>query len=195
MRPCGTCRRSPPPVSETGHFVAVAAKGSRRVAVGTAIADRPPHRSVRAALPHTAPTSDGWRQSAHRDRDAPTGAGERDVLMRPVHNRLNSRGLAGRYDNPNTLHLGQAGAAPHSFCPTTNCLSMIYDVCLPAIYNPTGQSCRDSRRPECWWDAPNRGPNIPLCPCFKPCRATATPASMKKPSTAPPTTGISWKKT
>jgi hypothetical protein len=28
------------------------------VAVGTAIADRPPRRSVRAALPHTAPTSD-----------------------------------------------------------------------------------------------------------------------------------------
>jgi hypothetical protein len=28
------------------------------VAVGTIIADRPPHRTVRAALPHTAPTSD-----------------------------------------------------------------------------------------------------------------------------------------
>ena len=27
----------------------------RKVAVGTAIADRPPHRSVRAELPHTAP--------------------------------------------------------------------------------------------------------------------------------------------
>ena len=26
-----------------------------QVAVGTAIADRPPHRSVRAELPHTAP--------------------------------------------------------------------------------------------------------------------------------------------
>jgi hypothetical protein len=26
------------------------------VAVGTTIADRPPHRTVRAALPHTAPT-------------------------------------------------------------------------------------------------------------------------------------------
>ena len=34
-----------------------------RVAVGTAIADRPPHRSVRAELPHTAPPLDGWRQS------------------------------------------------------------------------------------------------------------------------------------
>src|ERR1017187_8642292 len=29
-----------------------------RVAVGTAIADRPPHRSVRAGLPHTAPPLD-----------------------------------------------------------------------------------------------------------------------------------------
>ena len=28
------------------------------IAVGTAIADRPPHRSVRAELPHTAPTLD-----------------------------------------------------------------------------------------------------------------------------------------
>ena len=28
------------------------------VAVGTTVAHRPPHRSVRAALPHTAPTSD-----------------------------------------------------------------------------------------------------------------------------------------
>src|ERR1017187_7284006 len=33
-------------------------------AVGTTIADRPPHRSVRAELPHTAPTSDDWRQDA-----------------------------------------------------------------------------------------------------------------------------------
>src|ERR1017187_5452430 len=33
-------------------------KSSTPVAVGTAIADRPPHRSVRAALPHTALTLD-----------------------------------------------------------------------------------------------------------------------------------------
>jgi hypothetical protein len=33
--------------------------GVTSVAVGTAIAGRPPHRSVRAELPHTAPTSDG----------------------------------------------------------------------------------------------------------------------------------------
>src|SRR5580700_11904598 len=39
------------------------------VAVGTIIADRPPHRTVRAALPHTAPTLEGWREVlllAHR---------------------------------------------------------------------------------------------------------------------------------
>jgi hypothetical protein len=30
--------------------------------VGTIIADRPPHRTVRAALPHTAPTLEGWRE-------------------------------------------------------------------------------------------------------------------------------------
>ena len=33
-------------------------KGKQRGAVGTIIADRPPHRSVRAALPHTALTLD-----------------------------------------------------------------------------------------------------------------------------------------
>ena len=40
----------------------------RVVAVGTDIADRPPRRSVRAALPHTAPVldSNGRRNSAHR---------------------------------------------------------------------------------------------------------------------------------
>jgi len=39
------------------------------VAVGTIIADRPPHRTVRAALPHTAPTLEGLREVlllAHR---------------------------------------------------------------------------------------------------------------------------------
>ena len=33
-----------------------------RVAVGTTLAGGPPHRSVRAALPHTAPTSGQWRR-------------------------------------------------------------------------------------------------------------------------------------
>ena len=45
------------------------------VAVGTAIAGRPPHRSVRAELPHTALTLDGWRQNERRDRDAGHGQG------------------------------------------------------------------------------------------------------------------------
>ena len=39
------------------------------VAVGTIITDHPPHRTVRAALPHTAPTLDDWREVlllAHR---------------------------------------------------------------------------------------------------------------------------------
>src|ERR1019366_10360447 len=53
------------------------------VAVGTTIADRPPHRSVRAELPHTAPTSDGWRQIACRDRDARFGA-EESISRRAV---------------------------------------------------------------------------------------------------------------
>lgn len=41
------------------------------LAVGTSIAARPPHRSVRAALPHTALTSDAWRQNERWEKDAP----------------------------------------------------------------------------------------------------------------------------
>jgi hypothetical protein len=43
--------------------------GTSGVAVGTSIADRPPHRTVRAALPHTAPTLEDGRAMlllAHR---------------------------------------------------------------------------------------------------------------------------------
>jgi hypothetical protein len=41
------------------------------VAVGMRVASHPPHGSVRAELPHTALTSDGWRQSAAPGKDAP----------------------------------------------------------------------------------------------------------------------------
>ena len=40
------------------------------VAVGTPVTRRPPHRSVRAELPHTALASDVWRRSARSDRGA-----------------------------------------------------------------------------------------------------------------------------
>src|ERR1700733_11727039 len=40
------------------------------VAVGTPVAQTPPHRSVRAELLHTAPTLDEWRRSARSDADA-----------------------------------------------------------------------------------------------------------------------------
>ena len=49
-------------------FSFLAAKPANvRVAVGTAIADRPPRRSVRAELPHTALASDGWRQDGREE--------------------------------------------------------------------------------------------------------------------------------
>ena len=41
------------------HYAQFPGKCAVQVAVGTAIAGRPPHRSVRAELPHTAPTLDG----------------------------------------------------------------------------------------------------------------------------------------
>ena len=43
--------------------------GHPGIAVGTAITDRPPHRSVRAELPHTALTLDGDEQTALWDKD------------------------------------------------------------------------------------------------------------------------------
>ena len=47
-------------------FAAKPELGLERVAVGTSIAARPPHRSVRAALPHTALALDAWRQTNAR---------------------------------------------------------------------------------------------------------------------------------
>ena len=54
--------------------------GHQWVTVGTIIADRPPYRSVRAELPHTAPTLDEWRQNERRDRDA--GHGQAIAIVR-----------------------------------------------------------------------------------------------------------------
>jgi hypothetical protein len=64
------------------------------VAVGTIIADRPQHRTVRAALPHTAPTLEDWRGVlllAHRSSPGTLvpravsgiGVGLNDVLLGP----------------------------------------------------------------------------------------------------------------
>ena len=39
------------------------------VAVGMPVAQHPPHRSPRAALPHGAPTLDEWRRNAHEEKD------------------------------------------------------------------------------------------------------------------------------
>ena len=41
----------------TAHRLRMATQRSTADAVGTLIAERPPHRTVRAAFPHTAPTS------------------------------------------------------------------------------------------------------------------------------------------
>jgi len=46
------------------------------VAVGTAIADRPPAQIRTCAFTHTALTEDGWRQSACRNKDAEHGVVE-----------------------------------------------------------------------------------------------------------------------
>jgi hypothetical protein len=41
-----------------------------RVAVGMPVARHPPRRSVREALPHTAPTLSIWRRTAPTEEDA-----------------------------------------------------------------------------------------------------------------------------
>jgi len=51
------------------------------VAVGTILSDGPPHRSQRAELPHWAPTSGVWRQSARLDVGARAWALESSVLL------------------------------------------------------------------------------------------------------------------
>jgi hypothetical protein len=68
--------RGDSPRASSGESCWEGAARTRVVAVGTAIADRPPHRSVRAALPHTAPTLDAWRQNARQDKDAEYGGAE-----------------------------------------------------------------------------------------------------------------------
>jgi hypothetical protein len=66
------------------------------VTVGTAIASCPPYRSVRAELPHTAPTLDGWRRSAHQDKDV--GHEDEGSIVRRLGGCVsNSAGCAG-YD-------------------------------------------------------------------------------------------------
>ena len=56
--------------------------GVTPVTVGTDIADRPPYRSVRAELPHTAPTLDEWRQIVRQDEDA-RSQDEVSIVRRP----------------------------------------------------------------------------------------------------------------
>src|SRR6266436_1253944 len=76
------------------HGTPVSKEVERRVAVGNALAGVPPRRSVRAELPHTAPTSGAWRRSVRSgtgagpgpwesndrrvDRTAPTSSGFAD---------------------------------------------------------------------------------------------------------------------
>ena len=71
-----------------------ASKRTCMVAVGTMISQRPPHRSVRAELLHTAPTSDTWRQTARADADA--GSSHSESIDRSTAGTVpRSSGLAG----------------------------------------------------------------------------------------------------
>ena len=87
------------------------------VAVGTPVTRRPPHRSVRAGLLHTALTSDAWRQSARSDADA--GCGRWESSGRPDgRNRsqvIGSRWLrrrSARYQQPDHLRRESCSDCP-----------------------------------------------------------------------------------
>ena len=60
----------------------------------TLIARRPPHRSVRAGLPHTTPASGIWRRNAHLAKGAVSWAGEAKS-RRAFRNAPTSCGVAG----------------------------------------------------------------------------------------------------
>jgi hypothetical protein len=66
------------PFHDLGAWTALFA--GHAVAVGTALAGGPPHRSQRAGLPHWAPTLGGWRRSALRETGARCGSGAASVL-------------------------------------------------------------------------------------------------------------------
>ena len=63
-------------VSKVVQEMQTAISGVQRVAVGTEVTSRPPHRSVLAELPHTAPTSGVTHRSEPLDRGAYSGAVE-----------------------------------------------------------------------------------------------------------------------
>jgi hypothetical protein len=63
-------RNYPTSSNAAGRFRRPEFKGVISVTVGTAIASCPPYRSVRAELPHTAPTLDEWRRNARPGKDA-----------------------------------------------------------------------------------------------------------------------------
>ena len=75
--------RLPPILLTTGRL-----ESGTFVAVGTTVTRRPPHRSVRAELLHTAPTSDTWRRSARSDADA--GSWHLESIDRPTPEPLPS---------------------------------------------------------------------------------------------------------
>ena len=60
----------PDPVKCLSEVARVLRPGGRAVAVGAALSGGPPHRSVRAELPHTALTSGAWRRGGRWDKGA-----------------------------------------------------------------------------------------------------------------------------
>src|SRR5690606_22234771 len=94
------------------------------VTVGTPVTGCPPHRSVRAVLPHTAPTSGIWRQSeCLGSLTHPVQSGQRSCpALHPVRGFL-FRVPLGRYPSLHRLRRG--------FCPLVRQLLRYYDTVRP----------------------------------------------------------------
>src|SRR5436853_5575626 len=86
------------------------------VAVGTSVTRRPPHRSVRAEFPHTAPTSDTWRRSARWDADV--GSSHSESIDRPTARTVpRSSGLAGSVAEARGTSARSPETESYSDCP------------------------------------------------------------------------------
>lgn len=123
--------------------------------------------TLTASNPPPGKREDLCREWESRKRKRPGKRGKRDSLTRPTANRPISQHL----EIITTLVMPQAWfgrASPRPpFFSMTNRLSTIYNIWPPANGDLAGQSCRDSRRPECQWDARNSGSDIPLCSCSR----------------------------
>src|ERR1039458_6427358 len=88
---------------------------SAMVAVGTAIAGRPPHRSPRAVFPHEAPILDEWRQSELWGKDGVHAVAEANDLP-DAASAPNSDDASGFDESTSSARAAPTDCGKHSGC-------------------------------------------------------------------------------